>query len=68
MAQEWTSPAPIAVTVSHAAELLDCSRQHIYNLLAAGVLPSVKLGRSRRIISADLIEYLEANRVGGRSR
>jgi excisionase family DNA binding protein len=35
--------------LSHAARFLGISRSQIYKLIEAGVLPSVKIGRSRRV-------------------
>ena len=34
----------IAYKVSHVAHLLECSRAHLYNLIARGELKSIKLG------------------------
>lgn len=35
--------------VSEAARFLGMSRSHIYRLIRDGVLPSVKIGKSRRV-------------------
>ena len=35
--------------VSEAAEFLGVSRSYIYKLIREGVLPSVKLGKNRRV-------------------
>jgi excisionase family DNA binding protein len=40
---------PILMTAEAAAERLSISRTRIYELLAAGTLESVKIGRLRRI-------------------
>lgn len=47
---------PIAVSVTHAADLLDCSRQHVYDLVARGTLRRLRLEGSRavRIPIADI--------------
>jgi excisionase family DNA binding protein len=47
---------PILMTAEAAAERLSISRTRIYELLAAGTLDSVKIGRLRRIRP----EHLEA--------
>lgn len=39
----------VAVTVDEAAQLLSVGRWTIYQMLSSGDLPSIKLGRSRRI-------------------
>lgn len=49
---------PLAYTPAGAAAALQCSRQHIYNLMAAGHLRSVKIGNSRRIPADALNELL----------
>jgi excisionase family DNA binding protein len=48
----------IAYKVSHAAHLLECSRAHLYNLIARGELKSIKLGAARRITRAEIDRYL----------
>ncbi len=45
---------------AEAAELLGCSRPFIYKLIADGQLPSLKLGRSRRIRHSDLTAMIDA--------
>ena len=43
------APAPLCVRPREAAEMLDVSRSFIYELIAAGVLDSVKIGGARRV-------------------
>jgi excisionase family DNA binding protein len=50
---------PLAVDVSQGARLVTLSRSRFAQLLALGVIPSIKIGRSRRILIADLQSYLE---------
>ena len=35
--------------ISEAAAFLGMSRSHVYRLIRGGVLPSVKIGKSRRV-------------------
>lgn len=49
----------IAYSPSEAAEALGVTRQHVYNLMAAGRLRSVKLGRCRRIPASALDALLD---------
>ena len=42
------------VTIPVAASLLGVSRSKLYELLAEGQLPTVRIGRARRIAVADL--------------
>ena len=44
----------LALNPEEAAQALGVTRQHICNLMERGQLPSVKLGRSRRIPLAAL--------------
>jgi excisionase family DNA binding protein len=53
----------ILLTVEEAAHELRVCRATVYALLQAGDLPSVQLGRSRRIRRADLEAYV--NRLAG---
>jgi excisionase family DNA binding protein len=60
------------LSITRAAEVLDCSRGHIYGLIAAGKLRAVELKakgtRSKtRIRAEDLEAFIEANtRVTGK--
>jgi len=49
----------LLVSVEEAAELLSVSRRHMYSLLSAGELESVKVGRSRRVRMSVLREWVE---------
>jgi excisionase family DNA binding protein len=53
----------LLVTPSEAAEILSISRSKFYALLAAGVIESVSIGRSRRVPTAALLEFLEKQKV-----
>jgi len=46
------------LTVIDAAEQLRISRSKIYELIADGELPSVRIGHSRRIAMADLADFV----------
>ncbi|GHE65906.1 helix-turn-helix domain-containing protein [Streptomyces vinaceus] len=48
------SVAPVLCTVELAAELLSLGRSTIYELMASGELPFVKVGRARRIRRTDI--------------
>lgn len=54
------SPAPTAalLTPKDAARMLSLGRSRVYELIASGDLPSVKVGRSRRIRLVDLERYV----------
>ena len=46
------------VTIPAAATLLGASRSKLYELLGEGALPTVRIGRSRRIAIADLEAFV----------
>lgn len=48
----------LAYSPAEAAEILGVSRAHVHALIAQGILPSLKLGRSRRIRAEALAERL----------
>ena len=45
---------PIAVSVAHAAKLVDCSPDHIYRLIRRGRLKVRRVGRKSFISPAEL--------------
>jgi excisionase family DNA binding protein len=52
-------PSKLAFTVRDAASLLSVSRSHVYELIQAGKIDSIKIGRARRITAKQLETYLE---------
>lgn len=52
--------ARLLYCAEEAAHLLSVSRTQVYELMAAGVLTSVKVGRLRRIRHSDLVTYIES--------
>lgn len=49
--------------ISETARFLGISRSHVYQLINAGVLPTVKIGRSRRIPIKAVRDFAAANVV-----
>jgi excisionase family DNA binding protein len=49
----------LLVSPEHAGELIDCGMTKIYELLDAGALKSVRIGRARRITYASLQHLAE---------
>jgi excisionase family DNA binding protein len=45
------------LSCQQAAELLGCSRPHLYTLLDQGILPCIKVGRHRRLQMTDVMTY-----------
>lgn len=56
-------PTVRLVTIVPAADWLGLSRSKLYELLAAGELPTVRIGRSRRIAVADLETFVDRRRT-----
>jgi excisionase family DNA binding protein len=71
------SPAPITDTLTvvekllytpvEAAHALGVSRSTVYELISAGVLPSVQIGSSRRVPVEGLRGYVQALATSGRA-
>ena len=52
----------LLVTVEDAADRLAVSRSFLYQILRRGLLPSVTIGRSRRVLVSDLETFVEGLR------
>ncbi len=52
----------VLLTARQVAERLGISRSHVYVLLGEGQLPSVAIGRSRRVLLGDLARYVSRHR------
>ena len=53
---------PLSVSPATAAELLDCSRAHVYALITKGLLPTFKSGARVLVEYEGLLDYLESVR------
>lgn len=49
----------LLLTVDEAASQLSIGRSHLYEYLLSGSLPSIRIGRSRRIATRDLNAFIE---------
>jgi excisionase family DNA binding protein len=49
---------PVLITPEAAAERLSISRTRIYELISAGIIESVKIGRLRRLRPQDLEAFV----------
>jgi len=56
------APMKLLLTITEASQVLAISRSKFYGLLNSDHLPSVHIGRSRRIRMTDLEEFVK---VGG---
>lgn len=62
-----TATAVQLLTIVDAAHHLGISRSKVYELLAAGELPSVRIGRTRRIALAAIEEFVVEHRSRART-
>lgn len=53
-------PAPLLVTVVEAARLLGIGRSKLYELIGNGIIPTVLVGRARRVPVASLTDFVDA--------
>jgi len=51
---------PLLLTPKEAAKVLGLSQSYVYELLASGTLPSITIGRTRRIPRRALQEFVAA--------
>ena len=56
----------LLVSPEEAASMLSVARSTVYVLMASGELPSVKIGKSRRLRVEDIEEYVD--RLAGAQR
>ena len=52
------SDVPNVLTVSELAKLLKIGRNNAYELVRAGIIPSVKIGRQIRISKENVLDFL----------
>lgn len=53
------APGPALMTVQEAARVLRLSRSKVYQIVARGDLPSVRIDGSRRVKARDLERYID---------
>jgi len=58
-------PDPICVRVNDAARMIGIGRTKLYELIAAGEVETVKLGKSTRITTASLHDLVRRQRGAG---
>lgn len=58
-------PDPICVRVNDAARMIGVGRTKLYELIAAGKIETVKLGKSARITTACLPDLIRRQRETG---
>jgi excisionase family DNA binding protein len=59
--------AKILLTVAEVADALSLGRSKVYELMAAGQIEAIKIGRSRRVPADSLAAFIERARSTSRS-
>ena len=59
------STAPLLLRAAEVAAALGCSRAKTYDLMASGVLPTVRFGRAVRVPARALEEWIGRHTIGG---
>ncbi len=49
----------VLITIDEAARRLSIGRSHVYEQMRRGVLRSIHIGRSRRILESDLVRFVD---------
>jgi excisionase family DNA binding protein len=49
------------LTAKQVAEILNISKSKAYHFMQLGEIPTVRIGKSRRVRPEDLIKYIESN-------
>ena len=52
----------VLLRIETVTELTGLSRSRIYELIAAGDLPSIKIGASRRVVATELRDWIARKR------
>ena len=55
----------LLLTVTQAAARLGVGRSKTYELIARGLLPSLKIDGARRVVGSDLVEFVASCRAPG---
>ena len=58
MPDKGAVPMKLLLTISEATHVLAISRSKLYELLNSGHLPSIHIGRSRRVRMKDIEEFV----------
>ena len=65
MSIQTQTGAPQLLKANDVAEILQISRAKAYQLMQIGEIPTVRIGRSVRVLLTDLQEFIAIRRVNG---
>ena len=60
--RELNREQPILLTVEQVCRIINLGRSKTYELIASNLIPSISIGRSRRVLREDLIAWIERQR------
>jgi excisionase family DNA binding protein len=62
--REWevNQEQPVLLTVEQVCRIINMGRSKTYELIAANLIPSISIGRSRRVLREDLMAWIEKQR------
>jgi excisionase family DNA binding protein len=53
---------PVLLTAEQVCRIINLGRSKVYELIAAKQIPSISIGRSRRVLREDLMAWIEKQR------
>ncbi len=59
--EKWLQANPTLLKATDVSRLLGCHSQTVYRMASQKVIPSLKIGKSRRFRATDVLAYVEAN-------
>ena len=55
---------PILLKAEQVCSIVNLGRSKVYELIATRQIPSISIGRSRRVLREDLMAWIEKQRAG----
>jgi len=62
MEKERDQEQPILLKAEQVCRIVNLGRSKVYELIAAREIPSISIGRSRRVLREDLMAWIEKQR------
>jgi excisionase family DNA binding protein len=61
---EWQldQEQPVLLTVEQVCRIINLGRSKTYELIASNLIPSICIGRSRRVLREDLMAWIDKQR------
>lgn len=58
-----TDEGPLMLTPRQVQQMLQLSPSTVYRMLNSGLIPSVRIGRSRRVLSESILGLIDSSRL-----